>query len=292
MNRDEILKKLDRVEKLPTLPAIAMEVNRMLQDYNTSIKELSDTIEKDQSIVARILKLVNSAFFGLRSKVNNIPHAITLLGFNTVRNAVVSVSIIDAFSEKEGGEEFDITTLWTHSLSVAVTSKYLADSTKLHTPDDAFISGLLHDIGKIVLSHYFQDLFRMVWKGMREEDLSFYDAEKKYIPIDHSGIGGHIAKRWQLPAGIVDSLRCHHILRKTAHDFNLLMIVYAANIIVNSYEAHPKGKIDLSVVHPDVISAMGSHLIGVSDWFPEISQEIESACKFFLEDSAKMPLKS
>ena len=101
MEQENFLENLDRIEDLPTLPAIAMEVNKMLQDFDTTIKDLSDLIEKDQAIVSRILKLVNSSFYGLRSEISNIYHALTLLGFNTVRNAVISVSVVNAFAGKE-----------------------------------------------------------------------------------------------------------------------------------------------------------------------------------------------
>jgi len=284
METKDILKKLDRIENLPTLPAIAMEVNRMLEDYNTSIKQLSSAVERDQSLVFKMLKLVNSAFFGLRSKVGNIPHAITLLGFNTVRNAVVSVSIIDAFSDKEGLEGFEITDFWIHSVGVAVTSKYLAEMTRLHTPDDCFIGGLLHDIGKIVLAQYFQDLFKTVWRSVQEDNLSFYDAEKRDIPIDHARIGGHLAKKWQLPVGLVDAIRYHHTVNNNASDPNLLMIINLADIIVNTCIADSKGKLELSSIHSEVVKAMRSPLDTLSDWLPEVSKEIESACKFFLEE--------
>ena len=99
MEASQIIKKLDQIENLPTLPTIAMEVNKLVQNQDTSIKELSSVIEKDQAIVSKILKLVNSAFFGMSSKVSNIPHAVMLLGFNAIRNAVVSVSVINAFDK-------------------------------------------------------------------------------------------------------------------------------------------------------------------------------------------------
>ena len=287
MDSKTFLAKLDRIEDLPTLPSIAMEVNKMLEDYDTSIKTLSRTIEKDQAMVSKILKLVNSAFFGVRSKVSNIPHAVVLLGFNTVRNAVVSVSIMDSFSGEDLLEGFNITDFWTHSVAVAVTSRHLAEQTRLHPADDCFIGGLLHDIGKVILSQYFQDLFKKVWISAQENKLSFYEAEKKEIPVNHAQIGGHLTKKWQLPAGLADAIQYHHTVRKSVHELNLLMIVYVANIIVNSYKVDSKGKLNVSAIHSEALRTMGPQLDSVSKWFPEISSEIESACKFFLEGVGK-----
>ena len=143
MDAKNILKSLDQIEDLPTLPAVAMEVNKMLLDEDITISQLSGAIEKDQAMVSKILKLVNSAFFGLRGKISNISHAVVVLGFNTIRNVVVSISIINAFSIKEGLDGFDIAEFWKHSVAVAVTSKYLAEKAGIHSADNCFVAGLL-----------------------------------------------------------------------------------------------------------------------------------------------------
>ncbi len=283
MDKESFLKKIDRIENIPTLPAIAMEVNSMLQDYNTSIKTLSDIIEKDQAIVSKILKLVNSAFFGVRSKISNIPHAITLLGFNTVRNAIVSVSIIDAISLDREIPGFDIKDFWRHSVAAAVTSKYIAEKTQLHIPNDCFIGGLLHDIGKIVLSQHFPEIFIKIIKACQNNRMSFYEIEKNETPVDHARIGGHLAKKWQLPVGLIDAIQYHHTVNKNSHDPNFVMIISAADIIVNSM-ADATANIKLSAVNPEVKKAAHGILYTVSDWFPAVLEEIESACNFFLED--------
>jgi HD-like signal output (HDOD) protein len=263
MDSKTILKKLDRIEGLPTLPAIAMEINKMLLDYDTSINKLSEKLEKDQAMVSKILKLVNSAFFGLRSKVGNISHAVVLLGFNTIRNAVVSISIIDAFCIKGDLDGFDLKDFWKHSVAVAVTSKYLSEKTGTCSADDCFVGGLLHG------------------------NQSFYEAEKNENPVDHARIGGHLAKKWQLPMGVVDAIRYHHTVRPSVDDPNLTMIVHAADIIVNACADDSKATLKLSGIHPDAVKIVGSQLDTVSDWYPDVFAEIESACKFFLEEATK-----
>ncbi|MDY6971043.1 MAG: HDOD domain-containing protein [Thermodesulfobacteriota bacterium] len=291
MDSKMILKRLDGIDDLPTLPTIAVEVNSMLQDYDTSITKLSETIKKDQAIIPRILKLVNSSFYGFQSKVSDIGRAIVLLGFNTVRNAIVTISIIDAFSRKGGLAGFNITDFWTHSVAVAVTSRHLAHRARLQSPEDYFTGGLLHDIGKIVLLQYFQDLFEKVWISARENNLSFYDAEKEEIRITHARIGAHLAKKWQLPEPLVDTIRYHHAVNKTAKDLNLLMIVHVADIIVNSIMTDSKDDIDSSAIDPEAARTMKSQLETVSTWFPEVSEEIQSACRFFLQEGAQQEVR-
>jgi putative nucleotidyltransferase with HDIG domain len=281
MNSTTILKKLDRIDDLPTLPAIAMEVNSMLLDYDTTINKLSSTIEKDQAMVSKILKLVNSAFFGMRGKISNIPHAIVVLGFNTIRNAVVSISIIKSFSIKESLDGFEITDFWKHSLAVAVTSKFLAEKTGIHSADDCFVAGLLHDMGKIVLLQHFKDLFQKVWIAVKGNGQSFYEAEKSHIQIDHARIGGYLARKWQLPVALVDAIRYHHEVKPNVNAQHLLMIVHAADIIVNTYTKNPKADLRLSGILPDALNTSGNLQNTISDWYPDVLLEIESAFKFF-----------
>jgi putative nucleotidyltransferase with HDIG domain len=287
MEANSILKRLDEIEDLPTLPVVAMEVNKMLLDYDTTINKLSATIENDQAMVSKILKLVNSAFFGLRGKISTISHAIVVLGFNTIRNAVVSISIINAFSIQEGLDGFDIADFWKHSVAVAVTSKYLAEKTGIHSADDCFVAGLLHDIGKIVLLQHFKDLFQKVWLAVKANNLPFYEAEKSQIQIDHAWIGGYLARKWQLPVPLVDAIRYHHDISPDANDHPLLMLIHTADIIVNTFGEDSEVNLELSGICQDTLKAMGSLLDTLSEWYPDVLLEIKSACNFFLEESLK-----
>ena len=179
MDEQQVLKKLDRIKEIPTLPTIVFELNKYLQDPDTSIKTVCDTIEKDQAITLKILKLVNSAFYGFKSKISDLRNAIVLLGYNAVRNAIVSLSIISSFSKRVTLIDFDISQFWKHSLAVAVTSKNIAQLSKKESPDNCFVGGLLHDIGKVILAQYFHDLFEKVWTTLQDEHISFYEAEQK-----------------------------------------------------------------------------------------------------------------
>jgi len=282
MDSKTMMKKLERIEDLPTLPTILFEVNTLLEDINTSAKKLSDTIENDQSMVVKILKLVNSSFYGFRSRVSDISNAVVLLGFNTVRNSVISVSIIEAFSVKNDLDGFDIKEFWKHSIAVAMTSKHLAEKCRIETPDNCFVAGLLHDIGKLVLSQYFQDLFIKVWFTAQKENLDFYQAEKKEISVKHPMIGSLLAKRWQFPDYLVDAVKCHHAVRKNVSNYELLLTIYSADIIVNHCEMNPEQPIDLSVIHPDAAQMLGPYMENTNNWYEELKSEIESACEFFL----------
>ncbi len=284
MESNEIYKKLDRIEDLPTLPAIALEVNKMLEDLNTSIKDLSSTIEKDQSIASKILKLVNSAFFGLSTKVSSIPHAMTLLGFNTVRNAVVSVSIVKAFKNRISSNDFDIKEFWKHSIAVAVISRHISILSKTGVPDDCFISGLLHDMGKLVIAQYFPELFFNALTSSIENNTTFYEAEKQHNPVDHARIGGYLAKKWRLPLHITDAVRYHHLMSKSAQDTDLLSMINVSDTLYYNQKKILENESTFSCGVSD-LPKVNACVMRVSEWFLPVHAEIENACKFFLEES-------
>ncbi len=284
MDTQTFLKGLDNIPDLPTLPNVVLKVNNLLKDHDSSIQELGKTIETDQAMVTKILRLVNSTFYGFRSKIRNISHAIIILGFNNVRNALVSVSIIKSFAEKKGFEGFEIKDFWRHSIAVAVISKYLSEESKLDSPDDCFVAGLLHDIGKVVLSQYFTELFGLVWKSIQEDGLSFYEAEKKLLPANHVQIGAHLAKKWRFPASLIESITYHHDIRKTVSNLSQLVIVHTANTVTNNYEADSNTSLDSIPIDPEAKRIMFRQLETLSEWFPDITTEIESACQFFLQE--------
>jgi len=283
MKPDEILKKLDSIKDIPTLPTIVFELNELLQDPNTPITNISDIIEKDQAMSLKVLKLVNSAFYGIHKDVNDIGNAIVLLGFNTVRNAIVSLGVIKLFSGMKSLEGFDISDFWKHSLAVAVVSKSLGEKTKIASPDSCFVGGLLHDIGKVILAQYFQDLFEKVWNTAKRENISFYEAEKKEISIDHGRIGAHLATNWELPENFIDVIRWHHDVRNDSESKKLILIIYLSDIIVNSYNTDPDCNIDLSFMHPAASKFLKKQLGDMDGWFAEIENDIQSSYQFFLE---------
>jgi putative nucleotidyltransferase with HDIG domain len=286
MDEKQLLEKLDRIREIPTLPSIVLELNKLLQDPDTSVARISQAIEKDQATALKILKLVNSAFYGLKSKVSEIRSAVIMLGFNAVRNAVVSVSVIEAFANKIKLPDFDITDFWKHSLAVAVTSKSISYSTRINSPDNCFVGGLLHDVGKVIMAQYFRDLFAQVWTTSKQESISFYQAEQKVISTNHTAIGAHLASRWQLPPGLIEGIRWHHDCQFQTQNAEVALIIHLANVIVNSYNEDPDCVIDFTALHPDARKLMMGALKNVADFYSSITNEIEAAYGFFLPGRA------
>jgi putative nucleotidyltransferase with HDIG domain len=283
MDEDHVMQQLNKIKDIPTLPTIVFELNKHLENPETSIAKVSETIEKDQAMALKILKLVNSAFYGFKSRVSNIKNAVVLLGFNAVRNAIVSVSIINALPKSLLFQDFEMNEFWKHSLAVAVTSKNIAQKAGLESPDNCFVGGLLHDVGKVILAQYFQDLFVKVWSRMQNKCVSFYEAELHELSVDHAKIGAHLAERWALPQGLIDGLRWHHEFQPDIPNANFVMIIYLANILVNGYDENPDCAIDMTALHPDAVKFLMRQLEVTADWYSSLAGEIEAAYDLFLD---------
>lgn len=283
MQKADMLKKLERINDLPTLPAIAMEVNRMLQDEFVKMEDLEGTIEKDQAMTSKILRLSNSAFFGLRFKVRSIREALMLIGFNTVRNAVVSVSVIKAFDGLSSLKEFNMAEFWEHSIAVAITGKELARQSGLAQPDDAFLAGLLHDIGKIVLIQYFPDVFKEIWERMTSLGEIFHEAEARLQTADHGLMGGVLAQKWKIHDSIAGVIRYHSRPSKSCPDYDLVLVVHLANVLANAFRKKDVDRRYLLSANGDAMDKMKSLVSSLSDWYPAVRSEIREASQFFLE---------
>jgi len=289
MDSNAFFEKLNRIKDIPTLPAIALEINREIQDTTTSVKHISQTIEKDQVITSKILKLVNSAFFGLRSTVKNVSEAIVFLGMNSISNIVVSVSLINALSAKNIPGDVIISDFWKHSVAVALTSKHLAGAIGMNEPATCFTGGLLHDIGKIILLGYFPDLFQKILLESRKTGMPFRISEQKESPVGHDRLGGYLAEKWKLPKELTDIIRFHHSVSKEATDPEMVMVIHSSDAVVN-YVSSGRVVIQpedvdfiLAGISKDVSEKILAMIRQIPFWYPDLYKSIEEACRLFID---------
>ena len=274
----DILKKIDQIQDLPTLPPLAAEINRMLQDEEASLEKICRVIEKDQALVPKILRLVNSSFFGFKSRIGDIPRAVVLLGLGTVRSVAMSLSIMDALTSRNLSEIFDMAKFWSHSFAVAATSRHLAARSGSALPDEAFTAGLLHDIGKVLIAIHFQTLMASIAETMKTRNLSFFEAESICASTSHAQIGARLAQKWRLPESMVDTIGRHHEGLRSPLPSALLLTVSSANMIVNRCLTNPdQCRVDGIALHPAATQLFGKELDSVHFWLGRIAEEIESS---------------
>jgi putative nucleotidyltransferase with HDIG domain len=281
LTAEKVVRQLDAIHELPTLSAVTMKLSQMLLDISTSAQEVAKVIQHDQSIVTKMLKLVNSAFFGFSNKVSSVQHALMLLGFNTVRNAVISIDVIDALKLKEKIKGFDISTFWRHTIAVAVISRHLDKASGNHFREEVFTAGIIHDIGKVIMAHYFGDRFRDVLETMNHEHINFWEAEHRHFPMNHAEVGAQLAKRWHLPEHMRNVIGRHHTARNSNTSDNLVHIVHTADALCHLYlEDH--SPTENWPIGPGARQMLRQQIKSAEQWIPALSQEIKEAYQLLM----------
>jgi putative nucleotidyltransferase with HDIG domain len=224
---------LDHIQKLPSLPSVVIEILQNFDNERVDVTTLAKKIACDQAIVARVLRVANSPFFGLSGQVGSIFEAVSILGFNNLRGLVTAAAIINAFPNSEKG--FDWSEFWCHGISTAVSAKVLAKRVGLN-PETAFTAGLLHDIGKLVMGVYFPQVFMQVHEFEDGGSIEALQAERALLGMDHAVLGGEVAKRWNFPPGIQVAVELHHTEARVGAEMTLADVVYIANLFAHALE--------------------------------------------------------
>lgn len=222
---------------LPSLPAIVVELIDSLEDADSDLSRLVEKIARDQAIVAKVMRLANSSFFGFPGGVASIREAVTLLGFNSVRNLVVTSSLMDLFPDQGGA--FDWAEFWRHSINTGACARLLA--AKVHQDREAaFLAGILHDVGRLLVGVYLPEQFAASLKYQDEAGVTLVDAEQQVWKTDHARLGAAVARRWRLPTVICHAIEGHHAPQATA-GMPLTDIIYLANVLDQELSLSPAG---------------------------------------------------
>ncbi len=260
----------EKVRSVPSLPAAAREVMEILKSDNVDFALMEASLGKDPSLVLRVLSVANSPFYGFCGKVASLHQACMVLGLHTTRHIVMGASIMEIF-HAERGSHLDLAALWRHSAAVGAAAKILASEAEID-PDKTFTAGLLHDIGKMVLDVYFTDDYAMVLAYQKAAGCLLQEAEEKVLGLDHSVVGGVVARRWRLPQPIIDAIVGHHSTAKL--DCALMAaLVHVADYMVHRYGADA-GRVALQ---PEALLWLGLDLEDLERLSPQIEELAEAA---------------
>jgi putative nucleotidyltransferase with HDIG domain len=257
------------VDQLPTLPTVVARITELVEDPRSSAADINELIAKDVALSSRILKLVNSSFYGFPRKISTITHAVVILGFNTVRTLTLSAFVFDAF--KARNLAFGYKDFWVHCVGTAVASSNIAKRLGAVDTEPAFLCGLLHDIGKLVLHQYATDDFRQVLDRVREKDCLIYTAEMDLLGVSHAEFGALLLEKWKLPAPMVEVIRNHHSPALDQTPERLTCVVHLADILVRSMYLGHAGDRQIPALDPSACQRMG---IGEND-FAEMLESLQ-----------------
>ncbi len=203
-------KIIDKIDDLPTLPRTVLKITELVNDPKSSAKDLARIITDDQVLTARLLKLVNSSFYGFPQRISTVTGAIVLLGFDAIRNLLLTTSVFDLFVNRNRKKQQNQARFWDHSLGCAVGAKVIGNYLRHDKIEELFVSGLLHDIGKIVEMMFLPDEFSRVVEAVSGENILMITAENKVLGYNHAEIGKLLAQKWNLPAKLVQMIAHHH----------------------------------------------------------------------------------
>ena len=211
---DQLKDRIQHVANLPTLPQIASRMLRIINDPLTSSSDVAFVIGQDLSLSAKVLRLANSAFYGVPRSITNINSAVVILGLKVLHTIVLGLTVFDMFPEnKKSADLFNRKSFWLHSLSCGLIAKFLASRIRkfiFFDPEEAFCAGLLHDIGKVVMEQYFHEDFHRALLTAQKKNISMFEAENETLGYNHTHVAQWLTASWGLPAELQLPLIYHH----------------------------------------------------------------------------------
>ncbi len=273
---------LDEVVTLPSLPETVVRVSQMVENPECRLKDVAGAISADPALAIKTLRLVNSAYYGLGQQVTTLEHAVVLLGIKVIKNLALTATVFETFKSGTGA-------LLRHSIACGTAMRALAGnglvpSAKRVTPDEAFVHGLLHDIGKVVIEEFLPEEAAKIPGLMQTRRITWCQAEQMLLGVDHAQVGARLAAKWKLAPLLVQAIGGHHDLSRCSDDSGRLL---AATVAVADYlcaacglhaasgACHPQEDIwDVSGIRPEMVPSI---VQGFLDSYPMVDELVNLA---------------
>ena len=269
-----IQRAMEEVTHIATLPEVTLKIIEVVEDPDSSANELHEIIANDPALSARILKVVNSAFYGLPGQIGSINRAIVLLGLNAVKNIAIAASLAKLFKGGRLHPSFSARDLWTYSIAVGAGVKLLAQRVRHNAPDEAFLSGLMHDIGIMVEMQTMRAKLTEAFDRVDQGGLSLVEAERSVIGVDHQAFGKALCEKWKFPRSFSFVCGFHHQPMHLEPDSRRLpALVHIAGVLAAQHGYGYPGVVRYREVDPEVLQDVGL----TESQLQEVSQEIPEA---------------
>lgn len=219
------------IRDLPALPEVVVRVMRLAEDPRSDAQSIARVIATDQAMAARVLKLANSAFYGLPRRVSTLSEAVVILGFRTIKNLAIAASTFELLNREIAGYWLQRGELWRHSLACAIGAQLIAQRVRLPVVEEAFVAGLLHDIGKVAINLFVREQFDQIMECALRDRIPFVEAEQAVLGFNHAIAGSLIAEKWNLPPSLVSVIRYHHQPSQMSEPEALVSVVHLADIL-------------------------------------------------------------
>lgn len=265
----EIHGRIKRVRSLPTLPGVVQRLLAMVETDESSAAQVGEIISSDQVLTAKILKIVNSPFYGFPGRIATINHALVLLGFDVVKGIVLSAAVIDYMTDSLVG-------LWEHSIGVATATGIIARAVEAPEPEEISTAGLLHDLGKVILSVEMKDECERVMNEAEWNGLSFLESEERVLGgVNHCQIAGWLAEEWHLPPRLRDPITRHHEPWKAQDAPVPTAVVHLANVLTRGLQFGSGGDPFVSKLHAGALDTLNLRMADLARLIEEIDDAFD-----------------
>ena len=270
MSKAQKLKAITmRIHSLPTLPQVVKKLTTMVESPDVTAKDVGKLISSDQILAAKVLKLVNSPFYGFPGRISSISHAIILLGFNVIKGVVLSASVFDIMEKSMVG-------LWEHSLGSAIVSGTISRTLGLNEPEEISTAALLHDIGKVLVRVSLSDDYDAIASMVQSREVTFREAELEVLGVDHAQIGSWLAQEWSLPERIAIPITVHHAPQETPKLAERVAVVHIADSIVRAFGVGNAGDTWVTRIEQPVWDLLGMDTVNLDDLMKQIQMDLEA----------------
>ncbi len=240
---------------LPTLPAVFMQINDTIQNPTSSANDIGNVIGKDINLSAKLLRIVNSAFYGFPKKVDTLTRAVAILGTRQLSTLAIGINILTAFNDIPNCI-MDMKSFWMHSIACGTISRIIANHQGIQNTERLFLAGLLHDIGRLVLYNYAPVNARNAIQKARCNNRLLFDLEPETMNCDHTTVGALLLKKWRLPKSLENAVKYHHS-PKNSNDLLEPSIVHLANIITIALNIGSSGEHLVPPLEPEAWKCVG-----------------------------------
>ena len=262
--RSEIKRIIKDTKSLPTLPGVIAKLGSLADNDKVSMQEMASVVNKDYVLSAKLLKLVNSAFYGFSGRVSTVSNAIILLGVNVIKSLAISSSIFEIMEKNVIG-------LWEHSMGTAVAANSIAKALKLPEPEEISTAALLHDIGKVIIKINLKEDYNLLSQRIHEKDLMMIEAERELLGTDHAEIGEWLTQTWLLPEKLIEPIAFHHDVKNATVHQDKTAVVHVADVLIKGFGFGFGGDEIVPCIQP----AAWDHLSLTEEFLEEIIPEIE-----------------
>jgi len=268
--------RIENIGSLPTVPETLKKLSRVMEKQNVSLTEVAGFVQSDPALTFRILKMVNSAVYGFPGRIASVSHAIMLLGLNVVKGLLLGISVFELMQKAMTG-------LYEHSMGCATAARIIAQKKGLREPEEAYVAGLIHDIGKVVMALEFTKAYEGALAFAETENISITQAEKKFFTDNHPVLGGVLSEKWRFPKKLTEAILYHHQPRSAVLFPLETAIVHLADILTKARGLGFSGDQIVPIVDDAAFDRLELSEQDIVDVFHELEGSIEAAQEVLLQ---------